>query len=217
MSIAARKKKTARTQKRARQRRTPEEARSTALACARKLLLAEGPQAVTLQAVASEIGMSHTNLIHHFGSADGLQSELMKEMVESLTRTIESAVMRLRVGEGDIKEFVDLVFDAFDQGGAGRLATWIIMSGNAERLEPVGEVVRKTLATIERGSPHPSPHQSLIAATTLVTIAALGDAIFGKNLSAMLGASRSDMRSLTAKLLPTVLANDREECNQKKR
>src|SRR5690606_29840313 len=50
-------------------RRTSAEARTLALESARKLLLAKGPDAITLQAVATDLGMSHTNLIHHFGSA----------------------------------------------------------------------------------------------------------------------------------------------------
>ena len=75
-------------------RRTPEEARTLALASARRLLLAAGPDAITLQAVATDLGMSHTNLIHHFGSAAGLQSHLMRQMMSELTAAIESAVMR---------------------------------------------------------------------------------------------------------------------------
>ena len=66
-------------------RRTPEEARTLALASARRLLLADGPDAITLQSVATDLGMSHTNLIHHFGSAAGLQSELMRQMMSELT------------------------------------------------------------------------------------------------------------------------------------
>ncbi|HAL05969.1 MAG TPA: TetR/AcrR family transcriptional regulator, partial [Brevundimonas sp.] len=50
-----------------RRRRSPEEARREALASARDLLLARGPNAVTLTSVAGEIGVTHANLIHHFG------------------------------------------------------------------------------------------------------------------------------------------------------
>jgi len=131
-------------------RRTPEEARTLALASARRLLLADGPDAITLQSVATDLGMSHTNLIHHFGSAAGLQSELMRQMMSELTAAIESAVMRLRAGKGEFRDFVDIVFDAFDRGGAGRLAAWIVLSGEATRLAPVGEVVRDYIDSVER-------------------------------------------------------------------
>jgi len=57
----------------ARRRLSPEESRDNALEAARALLLEAGPQAVTLKAVAARIGRTHANLLHHFGSAAGLQ------------------------------------------------------------------------------------------------------------------------------------------------
>ena len=59
-----------------RERLSPEESRAAALEAARRLLIEKGPQAVTLKAVGAEIGKSHANLLHHFGSAAGLQSAL---------------------------------------------------------------------------------------------------------------------------------------------
>jgi AcrR family transcriptional regulator len=59
-----------------RRRLSPEESRSAAIEAARRLLLERGPQAVTLKAVAAEVGRTHANLLHHFGSASGLQGEL---------------------------------------------------------------------------------------------------------------------------------------------
>lgn len=213
MSIVARVKKTAlRPLSRPgarRVRRTPEEARTLALASARRLLLADGPDAVTLQAVATDLGMSHTNLIHHFGSAAGLQSELMRQMMSELTTTIESAVMRLRAGKGEVSDFVDIVFDAFNQGGAGRLAAWIILSGEAQRLASVGEVVRDYIDSVERGATLDADaehvHQRVTSATLFVTMAALGDAILGNQMHHMVGRERDAVRTIIGALLPLVI------------
>ncbi|VAV89199.1 Transcriptional regulator, AcrR family, partial [hydrothermal vent metagenome] len=57
-------------------RLSPEKSRAMALAAARNLLIEAGPQSVTLKAVASRIGRTHANLLHHFGSASGLQKAL---------------------------------------------------------------------------------------------------------------------------------------------
>jgi AcrR family transcriptional regulator len=194
-------------------RRTPEEARTLALASARRKLLAEGPDAITLQSVATDLGMSHTNLIHHFGSAAGLQSELMRQMMSELTAAIESAVMRLRAGKGEFRDFVDIVFDAFDRGGAGRLAAWIVLSGEATRLAPVGEVVRDYIDSVERGADAGSQdvHQRVTSATLFVTMAALGDAIIGNHLRRMVGRERDAVRKIIGRLLPVVL--EREASN----
>ncbi|MET0536251.1 MAG: TetR/AcrR family transcriptional regulator [Steroidobacter sp.] len=189
-------------------RRTPEEARTLALASARRLLLAEGPNAITLQAVAADLGMSHTNLIHHFGSAAGLQSELMRQMVSELTATIESAVMRLRAGKGEMKDFVDIVFDAFDQGGAARLAAWMVLSGESMHLAPIGEVVRDHIDSVERGAETNDArlmHERITAATLFVAVAGLGDAIIGNQLRKMVGRERDAVRNLIGSLLPLVL------------
>lgn len=209
MSIVIRPKKPAKAANVRRVRRTPEEARTLALASARRLLLAEGPTAITLQSVATDLGMSHTNLIHHFGSAAGLQSELMRQMMSELTAAIESAVMRLRAGKGEMSDFVDIVFDAFDRGGAGRLAAWIILSGEASRLTPVGEVVRDYVDSVERGADAAagaeSVHRRVTSATLFVTMAALGDAIIGNHLRKMVGREREAVREIISALLPIVL------------
>ncbi|HBV12006.1 MAG TPA: TetR/AcrR family transcriptional regulator [Brevundimonas sp.] len=84
-----------------RRRRSPEEARREALASARILLLSGGPNAVTLAAVAAEIGVTHANLIHHFGSAAGLQSALMGSMVADLSDALDAAAAAWTSGQVD--------------------------------------------------------------------------------------------------------------------
>ena len=208
----AKAKQVAKTGNARRVRRTPEEARTLALASARRLLLADGPDAITLQSVATDLGMSHTNLIHHFGSAAGLQSELMRQMMSELTAAIESAVMRLRAGKGEFRDFVDIVFDVFDRGGAGRLAAWIVLSGEASRLAPVGAVVRDSIDSVERGADPGAGaqdvHLRITSATLLVTMAALGDAIIGNQLRRMVGRERDAVRTIIGRLLPVVLERE---------
>src|SRR3546814_5934762 len=59
-----------------RRKRSGAEVREEGLVAARGLLLDRGPAAVTLANVGQAIGMSHANVLHHFGSAAGLQSAL---------------------------------------------------------------------------------------------------------------------------------------------
>ncbi|HEX8470861.1 MAG TPA: TetR/AcrR family transcriptional regulator, partial [Brevundimonas sp.] len=67
-------------------------AREEALDAARDLLLSGGPAAVTLKAVGERMGVGHANLIHHFGSAAGLQGALMDRMVRDLAERIEAGL-----------------------------------------------------------------------------------------------------------------------------
>jgi len=107
---------------RRRPRRSAEETRSEALASARKILLKRGASAVTLKAVADDLGTTHTNLVHHFGSAGALQSELMSLMVRELAAALMDVVAHVRSDSIVPRTVVDMVFDAYDKGGAGALA-----------------------------------------------------------------------------------------------
>jgi len=102
-------------------RLTPEESRAAALEAARELLLESGPQAVTLKAVGARIGKTHANLLHHFGTAAGLQSELARFIAERVTTHIAAAVERARHGEADPREVVDLGFGDGINGAVTRL------------------------------------------------------------------------------------------------
>ncbi len=126
-----------------RRRLSPEESRDAALEAARTLLIEDGPQAVTLKAVAARIGRTHANLLHHFGSAAGLQKALAASIADSVTARIGDAVMRARSGDHDPGEVVDLTFDAFGKGGAGALASWMILTGNEDALDPILEAIHR--------------------------------------------------------------------------
>ncbi|MEO8927467.1 MAG: helix-turn-helix domain-containing protein [Caulobacteraceae bacterium] len=190
-----------------RRRRSPEEARAEALACARRLLIAHGPNGVTLQAVAHEIGITHGNLIHHFGSAAQLQSALMGVMVRDLALALESAVAHVRSDESAPRTLVDIVFDAFDQGGAAQLAAWIAVSNRYEHLEPVREAVGELVAAVDdkvRAAGGEAPRH-IPSALLFITLCAFGDAMIGGPLRDMLGRDRESVRRLAARLLPTLL------------
>ena len=120
-----------------RTRLSPEESRSAAIAAARRLLIADGPQAVTLKAVAAEVGRTHANLLHHFGSAAGLQGELAKAIADSVSSTIADAVEKARAGETDARDIINRTYDVFDREGAGALAAWMILTGNRDALDPI--------------------------------------------------------------------------------
>jgi AcrR family transcriptional regulator len=187
-----------------RRRRTPEEARAEALAAARKLLLQGGPDAVTLQRLAAELGMTHSNLLHHFGSAGELQSALMAMMVHDLTLALDNAVTHLKSDAGAPRALVDMVFDAFDKGGAGKLAAWIVLSGNTAHLESVEKAVDNLVKAVEEKFSLESgdPHLGVTSAVLFLALIAFGDAVIGEPLKDMLERERAAPRKIAALLLP---------------
>ena len=177
-----------------RKRLNSEESRTAALEAARLLLLEQGPQAVTLKAVAAKVGRTHANLLHHFGSAAGLQSELARSIAERVTGSIAEAVARARAGEAEAREVVDGTFDAFDREGAGALAAWMILSGNWDALNPILESIRALVAQLSVG--HEEHH---VGETTLwLVLAALGDSLLGASIANALSMDRDTARQVAA-------------------
>lgn len=191
-----------------RRRRTPDEARQEALVCARARLLAGGPDSVTLKAVADDLGMTHANLIHHFGSAEGLQSALMGSMVADLSNALDTAIARLRTDEGAPLELVNAVFDAFAEGGAGKLAAWIVLKGDLSHLEPVRNAVTGLVHAIQEklGDPSEASQARLSSAVLFIALSAFGEALIGNPLRDMLDQDEDASRRVVAGLLPYFVA-----------
>jgi AcrR family transcriptional regulator len=177
-----------------RKRLSPEESRSAAIEAARRLLLEHGPQAVTLKAVAAEVGRTHANLLHHFGSAAGLQGALARSIADSVSSHIFEAVERARAGEADARDIVDMTFDVFDREGAGALAAWMIITGNRDALNPILDSIRALVAQLSVGH-----EEHRVAESTLALVLnALGDSLLGRPIAEALGLPRDTARELAA-------------------
>ena len=180
-----------------RERLTQAESRHTALEAARRLLIEQGPQAVTLKAVGASMGKSHANLLHHFGSAAGLQSELARHIADRVTAGIAEAVQRARQGDADPGEIVDRTFDAFGKEGAGALAAWMILSGNRDALNPILEAIHDLVDQLGCGHDDRPLHET----TLWLVLAALGDSLLGGPMAGALGLAPEKARELARRQL----------------
>jgi AcrR family transcriptional regulator len=180
----------------ARERLTPAESRSAALEAARELLIESGPQAVTLKAVGAKIGKTHGNLLHHFGSARGLQTALAVSMAETITGKIGETVLQARRGEADPRAIVDMTFDAFGRQGAGALASWMILSGDRSALDPILEAIHRLVDQI-------GPHEDrpVHEITLSLVLLALGDALLGAPMAEALELPRQTARDMAFDML----------------
>ena len=182
-----------------RRRLSPAASRDAAIEAARALLIESGPQGVTLKVVAARIGRTHANLLHHFGSAEGLQQALIARMAADITGTIRDAVLRARAQRHGPREVVDLVFDAFASdatrgGGAGALASWMILSGNEDALDPVLTAIHDLVDDLAEG--HAAEQRPLREETLQLVLMALGDALLGGVMARALDLPRETAREL---------------------
>lgn len=151
--------------------------------------------------------MSHTNVIHHFGSAAGLQTALMGSMIRDLSDALGEAVSQLHENAGAPAELVDQVFDAFGEGGAGQLAAWLALAREFDHLEPVGNAVGDLVDAVRARVPdQPDGDRRIRAVVLLIALCAFGDAVIGPHLRAMLKLDDAASRQLVARVLPLLIA-----------
>jgi AcrR family transcriptional regulator len=191
-----------------RRRLPPEQSRAAALEAARALLLEAGPQAVTLKAVAGRIGRTHANLLHHFGSAAGLQSALAQHLAGSICATIVEAALAHRAGIGSAREVVDLTFDAFDREGGGALASWMLLTGNESALDPIVEAIHDVVDRLDD-----SGTGAMRVATLRLVLLALGDSLMGGPLAEALSVQRDDVRAAAEGMLIKAAEAAKAEAN----
>jgi AcrR family transcriptional regulator len=189
-----------------RERLSPEDSRAAALEAARSLLIENGPQAVTLKAVAARIGKTHANLLHHFGSAAGLQAGLARLISERVTAHIAEAVELARAGVVDPREVVDRTFDAFGREGGGALAAWMILSGDREALNPILESIHRLVDRLGEGHEDRPVHET----TLWLILSALGDSLLGEAMAGALGLPRDKARELARRHLIASVAPPRD-------
>ncbi len=185
-----------------RKRLSQEDSQRAALLAARELLIETGPQSLTLKAVAARIGRTHSNLLHHFGSAAGLQKALAGFLADSICKSIARAVTKRRAGEGSARELVDLVFDAFGREGAGALASWTMVSGHGDTLDPIFDTIHNL---VEELSPEGEDWRLVREVTMTLVLQALGDATIGDSLAQSLDLPRERAREIATRQLIAML------------
>ena len=192
-----------------RKRLSPEESRAGALEAARNLLIEAGPQAVTLKAVGARVGRTHANLLHHFGSAAGLQNALGVYLAESVCDRIADSIRASRQGTATPRDIVDQAFDAFDHEGGGALVSWLLATGQEDALEPFTMAIHEMIEQVHReemGADHPADREAL-ESTLVVVLLALGQSLIGHPLAAALKLPDKTARDIAEQLVVDSLEN----------
>lgn len=179
----------------------PEQSRRAALEAARALLIETGPRSVTLKAVAGRIGRTHANLLHHFGSAAELQKALAQHLAQTVCESIGEAIRATRAGIGEPREVVELAFDAFDREGGGALASWMLLSGNEDALDPILETIHALVDELHPLEGESGSGRAMHETTYTLVLLALGDALMGERLAQSLGVDRGIARARAEAML----------------
>jgi AcrR family transcriptional regulator len=160
-------------------------------------LIAGGPEAIRLEKIAADVGVSHPAILHHFGSREGL----VEAMVLSGLRKFQAQVLAgwPSAKEPDIEGTFQRFYEIASQRGVARmLAGLILMRRDFAALGP--DVLRPAAERLHAGrlrralrdnSHVPDLEDSMFVATFLMIIV-LGDSLFGTSVRRALGLHSKD-------------------------
>jgi len=174
------------TVKSRRRRRTAEEAHREILTAAQRRLAAGGPEAIRLQDIAADVGISHPAVLHHFGSREGLLRSLARSALTSLNADILRAISDPAAGATPA-QILDRIHGTLGDSGHARLMAWYVLSGyplpprdeDEHLLRALADALFARVAESARLAGRTPPRREEIDFTVrLVAVAMMGDAIF---------------------------------------
>jgi AcrR family transcriptional regulator len=194
-------------------RRTAESARAAILDVAEQRLRDAGPDALRLQDVAAAAGMSHSTLLHHFGSREGLMQAVIERAALSLQ---EDLVRALGPDQPDGTAMLERVANTFIERGHARVIAWLLLTGHNPLVTPAAHagwqaIAKATHARRGKKGKKPPSFEDTQFTVLLSWMAVFAQAIAGRALSETAGlpgdaATEKRFRSWLAGLLETHLA-----------
>lgn len=157
------------------------------LEAAQRRVVEGGPEALRLQDVAKDVGVSHPAILHHFGSREGL----IRELVQHALASLEQEVLGALAGAEDLEPagLIRRIRDTLGNRGHARLLAWLELSGwrgtadGAGMLSGFAEALHRR--RVERAGPGAARRvdfEDSRFAVQLVAVALLGDALFGDRI-----------------------------------
>ena len=178
-----------------RKRRPAEETRREILEAAQKLLVAGGPEAVRLQEVARDVGLSHPAILHHFGSRQGLMGALEDHVTNRLVEDVGGVLLTGGFEDGGTasgSDIIESVAQAMQDRGLAPLIAWLVLCQDDQRestdeasalVGRVVELIRVRLAEDGAAPGRRVPSREEIGfGVRLAVVALFGDALIGAEL-----------------------------------
>ncbi len=178
---------------RTRRRLPAAEAKERILEVAQKRLTEGGPEAIRLQEVASDLGISHPTILHHFGSREGLLLALERRAMSGLQRD-------LLEGDRGYEAALDRIDAVLGDQGYARLLAWWVLSRQGDAAEDDRGMLRhladavhagRCEAARDAGRPEPTPEDTLFQ-VRLLAAATFGEALLGPLLTRSAGLEDDD-------------------------
>jgi AcrR family transcriptional regulator len=173
-------------------RRSAEDARRQILEAAERRLVAGGPDAVRVQTVARDVGITDPAVHYHFGNREGLLEALLRHCGRRLRDDLTTVASRWNAESLDMRELVDLMNESYDRRQYARLTAWMRLSGWQARgsgmLSAHAEALHsaRTAQADTAWGPGPSVEDTLFV-LALVNLVVWAEALIGDSTMRMVG------------------------------
>jgi AcrR family transcriptional regulator len=166
------------------------DAREAILAAAETLLVASGPEALRLTEIAGKAGVSHPNVLYHFGSVAELQRQLAQRVAIRLAGEIGRVCAGGEEARMPIDRAIAAVFAVFDEGGYARLLAWLALSQNDPKWDALGSNLADLRVAIERhpalrGDENLERRRRVVSVMELVIVSAVGYGLIGHTVEGL--------------------------------
>lgn len=171
-----------------RRRRTAEEAREQILDAAERRLATEGPEGIRLKQIAGDAGLSHSTLLHHFGSRQALVEALVQRTMRGLAHDLRDAIQSRNL-LASAPATLQRVFQTLGDQGHARLLVWRVLGGwthpgralEGTLLRQLIEALHQRRVALHRewGARLP-PRANTTFTSLLATFAVVGEAVVGQ-------------------------------------
>jgi len=161
--------------------KSPEEAKNTILDAAEAMLVDVGPAGLRISAVAKEAKMAHPNIIHHFGSRDGLINAVAERLGHRITARITNAINDAHSATPEERvTAITRVLDECYRGDEGRAAVWMHMAGAESSfkslIQSIVDVSHRYRESIDPLANRDNTNRIVM----LVTLALIGEVVTGQ-------------------------------------
>jgi TetR/AcrR family transcriptional regulator, repressor for neighboring sulfatase len=173
-------------------RRSADDARRQILEAAERRLIAGGPDAVRVQTVARDVGVTDPAVHYHFGNREGLLEALLRHCGRRLRDDLMTVASRWDADSLDMRELVDLLDESYDRRRYARLTAWMRLGGWQPRgsgmlsahVDALHSARSARAATVGDPGPSIEDTQFMLA---LVNLVAWAEALIGESTLRMVG------------------------------
>jgi AcrR family transcriptional regulator len=163
-----------------RRRRSAPEAREAILEAAEKALREVGPGGIRLQEVAAAVGVSHSTVLHHFKSREGLLEAVVARALQTVQAGLFDAVKQpvTQPASARVEALLEQVAAQLKDNDRGRTFLWLALEGygtglKALQLRPLAEAVHEVRRGMRAGKKRMPPFEDTWFSVVLPALALL--------------------------------------------